>query len=344
MRLSRPAPLCSIAVAAATAVSAGMLLVAGSAGAYVGAAPTATVTEPVATPTPTPSTSTGPRFASITFGRSTWLGADSCVPYPGSPTLENAVAWLASQGLPASTGVVVDYTRETTRRCHGDIIYPSWADLHRMRTSYGTTVVSQSKTYLQWDSATTAEQFRVESCDTLATFRAHGHTRAWGMFNYPSNVRSTVAEDVVSRCFAFGRRYDSRITKKSEALVAPYLVKARSVTSGMCNNPALACYTIPVKNNRRYMLPSAVIPVLNPASDQYGVVQFYRFVTGARLTGSTTRWDCTSPDVRDHWVNRPEVYCYNDFQTIVRGRGAGVTFTDAVAVAQAWGRVPAEAG
>jgi hypothetical protein len=242
-------------------------------------------------------------------------------------------------------GVVVDKTPETDKFCDGSVItYPSWSDLAMLRDTYGFTAVSQSKTYDNWINAKTSAQVQEESCDTLAAFTAHGHSRAWGMFNAPNNLfdpsGTGLTQPVVDSCFAFGRAYATMPTTKSQALVSPYRIKTLSVTSGMCNNPALSCYTLTVKNNRRYMMPVQLSAMLNPAADQYSVVQFYRFVEGkGPVTGATT-WDCTSADPSDHWVTTPEVYCFSDYQAAIGMIGSGVTVTDPATVATAWGRIP----
>ncbi len=304
----------------------------------------------VSTPTNTFITVTSPAagapaYLSIMFGRSAYQQTASCKPLVGSRTLTDAVAYAAAQGKTSTGGVVTDKTPETGKFCEGSVItYPSWADLAMLRDNYGFTVVSQSKTYNNWINAKTAAQVQAESCGTLPIFQAHGHTRAWGMFNSPNNLfdpsGTGVTQPIINSCFAFGRAYAGVPSTKAQALVSPYRIKTLSVTSGMCNNPALPCYTLTVKNNRRYMTPSQLSSMLNPSSDQYSVVQFYRFVEGKSTATGATTWDCTSPDANDHWVTTPEVYCFNDYQAAIGMIGGGVTVTDPATVASAWGRLP----
>ena len=40
-------------------------------------------------------------------------------------------------------------------------------------------------------------------------------------------------------------------------------------------------------------------------------------------TASRIRWDCTSTNVRMHWTNDNERYCYQDWQAVVRAVQAG---------------------
>jgi hypothetical protein len=70
-------------------------------------------------------------------------------------------------------------------------------------------------------------------------------------------------------------------------------------------------------------------------------VQFYRFVTGS-YSSSHSSWDCSSPDWREHWVSRNELYCYDDFLRVMDAAQAavasGVVLADPHSVAVAWGR------
>jgi hypothetical protein len=75
----------------------------------------------------------------------------------------------------------------------------------------------------------------------------------------------------------------------------------------------------------------------------WNVAQFYQFVEGARqVTGDPyNAWDCTSPDWRQHWTARAELYCFVDFLGAVDQIEGQVVVTDPATVAEAWGRVPA---
>jgi hypothetical protein len=286
-----------------------------------------------------PPAPTGTTYASIMMGRAAYQAAEDCVPYAEAVSLERAIQWMSERGVPAVTGVVPKYTSATDQRqCQGYVLYPSWDDHKRFSELYGTVPVSQSQSYDSWAHLSTADQFRAESCGSLAEFENKGFSKAWGMFNYPNNFQPDISRTVVDDCFAFGRKYAYPTSTRESAMTAPHVMNTYSVTSGACNNPDLPCYSLGVKNNRRYMLPSKVIPYLNQTGDRYGVIQFYRFISGSRLAGSGVTWDCTSPDERDHFVTQPELYCFNDFQAILQARGSHVVFTDPATVATAWGR------
>lgn len=120
-------------------------------------------------------------------------------------------------------------------------------------------------------------------------------------------------------------------------------LRALSVTGGTCNVSTSACYRIDSSSLGRDVLPSAVAPLVKSPVGTYSIVQFYRFVTGARTTG-TLRWACLGADPRSHWTNRLEVYCFNDFQWIMRHRSSSAVVTDPATVAIAWGRKPASRG
>ena len=67
----------------------------------------------------------------------------------------------------------------------------------------------------------------------------------------------------------------------------------------------------------------------------------HRSVTGS-FSGTHSSWDCTSPDWRQHWVSRNELYCYSDFLQVMDAAQAavasGAVVTDPHSVALAWGR------
>ena len=122
----------------------------------------------------------------------------------------------------------------------------------------------------------------------------------------------------------------------------PYLVKTISVMGGRCNNRNLACYTMPVKNDRRTAPPARLGQILRPKANEWGVLQFYRIVEGSygRMGSSDIAWDCTSSDWRNRWTSAPEMYCRNSFLEALDGRSATAVNVDAAQVATAWGRNP----
>ena len=284
-------------------------------------------------------------YITITFGRSNWsvaTGATCNVIPSGARTLEQNVQDLAARGLMAQGGVVVDRTHATARECtEGQMLQPSWADLTRLRVNNGFTVVSQGMTYADMTKMTTDAQRYNESGATLPIFNSRGHTRAWGMFNYPNNKMDAAANRVVTKYFAFGRKYGTEINNRAAVMTYPYLVKTISVMGGRCNNVNLACYTMSVKNNKQMAPPERLSRILRPGADQWGVVQFYRIVEGSYgRMGASVAWDCTSSDWRNRWTSQPEIYCRNSFLEAIDGRSKTAVNADAVDVAKAWGRTP----
>lgn len=291
----------------------------------------------VVTPTVTTQAQTAPQaaYATIMFGRTGWQPANHCTPMPQTMTLGNAVDWLATQDLTAVGGLTTDRTAETSETCDANyILYPSWQQLEDLQARDGFDLVSQSATYTGWPQATTTAAIQAESCDTLPVFQQHGFNQAWGLFNPPDNHITPAQMSIVDQCFAFNRKYQAGIDQRAVTTTTPYTQGALSVTSGNCNDPALPCYTKPA-TGLRYTLPARIDQVLNSKPGTYNIVQWYRFVTGAKPSGGIT-WDCTSPNVADHWVSSSELYCYNDFQTAIQARAPGVIYTDPDTVAMAW--------
>lgn len=255
-----------------------------------------------------------PAYLTLLFGRALWEPVVDCRPVPGGVTLERVARELHARGLSATTSVVTGRTGDTTRRCeHTVMSYASWADLDHLRTDFGWTVVSNGATHEDITDLDRAGQ-RGESCGSLRTLEEHGHTRAWGLFGYGNDKRdATVQQEVVSRCFAFGRRYSTSVNKRAD-VAEPWFQNTFSVKSGMSAD----------------RLAKAMAP--NPG--EWRVVQVYRLVDGTRNVGRL-RWDCTG---EDHWTSRTELFCVDDFLAAVDRIPAGVTVTDPATVAEAWGR------
>lgn len=292
----------------------------------------------------TPPPTTG--FITIGFGRSQWsaaTGTDCNVIPVGARTLEQNLMDLQARGLKAQGGVIVNRTEPTERTCYQkQLLQPSWADLTRLRDNYGFTAVSQGMNYADMTKMSTDAQRFTESGATLPIFNAKGFTRAWGMFNYPNDKMNAEANRVVAQDFAFGRKYGTSINTRAQVMTYPYLVKTISVMGGRCNNRNLACYTMPVKNDKRTAPPARLGQILRPKANEWGVLQFYRIVEGSygRMGSSNIAWDCTSSDWRNRWTSAPEMYCRNSFLEALDGRSATAVNVDAAQVATAWGRNP----
>jgi hypothetical protein len=286
---------------------------------------------------------TSPSYLTISFGRTQWVQTDgTCKAMSGTVALDQVAAAMAQRGFSGVGNVIVNRTAESGFTCiSGYYLSPGWDQLATLRDSDGWTFVSASTSYRDLTTLSAAQQ-DAESCGSLDAFVAHGHTRAWGLFAYPDNrFSTTVQKNVVSTCFAYGRRYGRAVNVRT-TMTAPWFANADSVNGGSCNQSGAACYDVNGAP-RRYRSPLDLANrVAGIQPDGWLNVQFYRFVTGSRGTpsGSGFRWDCTSTDWRLHWTSKTEIYCYNDFLTMLDAVGAGVTVTDPATVAEAWGRTP----
>lgn len=296
-------------------------------------APVPVAAAPAATPP-----AAQPSFLTITLGRTQWVQTDrSCQPKPNSVALDAVARDLAARDIAAVGNVVVNRISETTRSCwRGYTLHPSWRDLAALRTDFGWSFVSAGQSYRIMTTLTPSEQY-AESCGSLSAFTTRGHNRARGLFAYPNNkFTDEIQANVVSTCFAFGRRYGEGPTPSTVAF--PFYQRSKSVNGGRCNDPQLPCFTINVRNDRRYTSPEYLKALAAPGPGEWATIQWYRFVTGTVQDGSVFEWDCRSADWRLHWTSDPETYCYRDFLSVVDAIPATVTVTDPLTVAQAWGR------
>jgi len=278
-------------------------------------------------------------YVTIMFGRT--IFAPSCAPRAGMRTLFQTADDLRSLGLSAVGGVVVDRIGETERRCVNGVTYPTWADLTRLRSAYRWTFVSQGMTYSDMTAFTTDDERFQESAATLPVLAERGHRQAWGLFNYPNDKQDAASQAIVTEYFSFGRLYTRTpaVNPRSALTTYPYQLVTLDTLGGQCNNPDLPCYDFPVRSDRRTTPLPEVVKVLRPKPGEYGVVQFYRLVSGKSGTmGQPGAWDCTSPDWRNRWTGQPENYCRNTFLSALRMRNKAAVVTTPDAVAMAWGR------
>jgi hypothetical protein len=281
----------------------------------------------------TPATATeSPPFVTILFSRSQWGATEFCKVPAGAVTLDHVAGDLAARGWTGTGSVVLSYIKEWGLTCTRGGLYPDWRTLQRLHTQHRWQFVSHSRTYADLTKIPPAQQW-AESCGSLPTLRAHGFLRGWGLFAYPNNRFTwSIQQNVVSRCFSFGRRYSDRVNTRA-AMVPPRFANAWSVNGGACNLSWLPCFT---KNTPyRYVNPWRLVALLQVRPGQWAVVQFYTLVTGSKLTGPTT-WDCTSTDWRRHFSSRTEIYCWNDYQTVLRSIPAAAMVTDPATVASSW--------
>jgi hypothetical protein len=288
---------------------------------------------------------TGSAYLTIMLGRAAYAQAldRSCqVTTDQSKTLLDVATELAARGLSATVPITLSQIQEATHECVGGIVYASWQDLAQLRDVDGWDAVPRGPTN---DVITgLAGQALVDAtCGVLPAFYAHGYPDAWGLYAYPQNRFTTADQQVVSSCYAYGRRYTDAGYSNHMPLPAPYWQHTVSVNGGQCNNTALACSSdANVKNNRRYMLPSTLDAGVRTAPDSWASIQFYRFVTGQYGSMSTPAgqpaWDCSGTDPRPHWSHLPETYCWNDFLAFLDGLPAGVIDASPADVAREYNR------
>lgn len=285
--------------------------------------------------TQTPSVAAPPPFVTVLFSRSQWAVHENCVALPGAVTLEAVAADLDARGWIGTGSVVTSRIGTTRMRCSGTVLYPTWSILERLRTEHGWQSTSHSATYANLTRLTREGQL-AESCGTLTTLAAHGFGRAWGMFSYPHDRSTAIQWDVVSTCFAFGRRYSARRNTVGNT-TAPWWGRVRSVNGGACHDSTASCYSVDTRY--RYADPSLIASFVGVRGGEWAVVQFHKLVTGSRLSGGV-RWDCTASDWRRHFTSRTELYCWNDYALILGGIPDGAVVTDPVTVARSWNANP----
>jgi hypothetical protein len=285
---------------------------------------------------------TGPGYLTIQFGRSIEGSYTSpgCVPVPGILRLDQAVADLHALGLTATGTVNVDRASTPAEDCTNGDIYATWSDLQGLNATYGFQVVSEGLNHHDITKETKPEQL-AESCGSLPDFANEGFTRAWSEFAYPDDKYTTaIQKSVVSTCFAYGRVYSYTPTINVRSKVkAPWFEQADNVLGGECNVKGMPCYSLTTTKGRHYTNPAGWASVLkNETGGQWDDLQFYQLVAGSSDQSTTFSWDCTSPNWQLHWTSHNEMYCLNDFETIIASIQPGIVVTDPATVAVAWGR------
>lgn len=291
-----------------------------------------------------------PSYVTIQFGRSIEGSYTNpgCVPVPGILRLDTVVADLSALGLTAIGTVNVDRAGTMSEDCVNGDIYANWADLQALQATYGFDVVSEGLNHnsITGDTpppATGPGSQIDESCGSLPTFTSEGFPNADGEFAYPDDMHTpTIQRQVVSTCFDYGRVYSyTPIVNRRASLKAPWFEKADNVLGGECNVQGMACYTLTTTVGRHYTNPAGWAAILrNETSNQWDDLQFYQLVTGASHQSTQFSWDCTSTNWKLHWTSHTEMYCLNDFLTIIAAIKPGVIDTTPSAVAKAWGRMP----
>ncbi len=291
---------------------------------------------------PVTAKATGPAYVTIQFGRSIEGSYTSpgCVAVPGILRLDQAVADLHSLGLMAVGTVNIDRASTASEDCTSGDIYANWSDLHNLNSSYGFQVVSEGLNHHDITTETPSQQ-KAESCGSLPDFNNEGFTRAWSEFAYPDDMYTTaIQRNIVSTCYAYGRIYSyTPVINMRSTMAAPWFEQADNVLGGECNVKTLPCYSLGTTKGRHYTNPNGWAGELKrETGDEWDDLQFYQLVSGSSDMSSTFSWDCTSPNWKLHWTSHNEMYCLNDFMTIVDSIQPGVLDVDPATVATAWGR------
>ncbi len=306
---------------------------------------TLTVSYPGDVPPPPPPPAASSAYLTIMLGRAAYeqtLDRSCQVTTDQSKTLFDVAAELAARGMRATVPITLSQIQESTHECVGGIVYASWQDLAQLRDVDGWDAVPRGPTN-DVITGLSGQALINATCGVLPTFYAHGYPDAWGLYAYPQNRFTTADQQVVSTCYAYGRRYTDAGYSNHMPLPAPYWQHTVSVNGGQCSQSAMACFADPnVKNDRRYMLPVALDAGVRTAPNSWASIQFYRFVTGMYGSSSSPAgepaWDCSGADPRTHWSHLPETYCWNDFLVFLDGLPAGVVIASPADVARAYGR------
>ncbi|GAA1295770.1 hypothetical protein Psi02_11640 [Planotetraspora silvatica] len=292
---------------------------------------------------------TNGRYVTLLMSRSQWAATDGlCRPLRGAVPLDEAARQFKARGFAATGTVVVDRTLDQGRQCLSELVdYANWADLAGLRDTYGWTFVSHSMSYRDMTLLTPADQ-RAESCGSLTPLAAHGHTRAWGLFIYPNDKQTAqIQQDVVSTCFAFGRKYGTGLNTPPGTpggLAAPYFQSTWSIPGGKCADQTLPCSRwVPSPNgvnDYAYASPDRLADFLKGYPGSWRSLQAYRFVRGTHIVnpGQGESWDCNGSDWRTHWTGSAEAYCLTDFLTALSAARGQATVADPATVAESWGR------
>ncbi|MDX6592475.1 MAG: hypothetical protein QOJ13_1671 [Gaiellales bacterium] len=288
-------------------------------------------------PPPPPPTNNKGAYLTLMFSRSAITAADGCTAIDNVARLDTVIApELQRRGLVGTGTVQTGVTSENARGCiHSKrTLSASWSDLASLRDTFGWRFVSHSRSFAtNLANLSHAEQVS-ETCGTLDDLRAHGHTRADGLFAYPNNKWSVeVQTNVVSKCFAFGRQYGFGPTQKGSATAFPHWQRTQGIGGGHCNDPSLACFNL--NTIIPYRSPERIAgEIASLSSGEWLTLQSYVLVTGQE----PGLWDCTGADWREHWTTDAERYCWNDYQKILDAIPSNVKVTDPKTVAVAWGR------
>jgi hypothetical protein len=296
-----------------------------------------------------PAAAAGP-FATLLFSRSEITAADDCVANStGIARLDTTVApFLTQLGMSGTGTLTTDKTLTNAFFCTHvrSSLTASWNAARQLASQRGWSFTSHTATYPANTTTLSPTRAEAETCGSARTLDAQGVPGGHGMISYPGaqGQPTQLHSQYGARCFAWGREYGSSgLTFASAGTTAPYWQHTLATNGGACNVSTASCYTIASTGSKRYQLPSKFINVVNGLDPgEWFTLQSYVLVTGRSPSYRTSpiRWDCTSTNVRLHWTNDNERYCYSDWQRIVRVIDArtDITVTDPLTVGIAFGR------
>jgi hypothetical protein len=314
--------------------------------------------------------STGTGYLTLSFGRSVYeqFNKTGCtIPTPGAMTLDQVLGQLYSltPSLTAVGNVIIDRTSSTsTNTCVGNNSYPTWAQLSQWQSEYGFNVTSDGETYAALGGAGAISfpytspvngmvipDLNTEICGSLSVLAQHGFN-AVGMFDYPDNhLTDSIQLSTTANCFDFGRVY--YVGRNIQALDGTgvahngggdtgsqyWYAKTVSINGGDCNdpNPADTCHDIKTAT-RQYENVPELEALVKVDPGEWVNLQAYRLVTGSNINSTSNSWDCTSPNWYDHWTGQSELFCDNDYLSVMSSIPSTTVVTDPATVATAWGR------
>jgi hypothetical protein len=249
----------------------------------------------------------------------------------GVHSLLETAELLAAKNVKVTSTVVPGWTQPVDVTCRNRAsLVASWEQHTLLREQYGWHATSHGLDKIPLTGLTPAEQ-EEQICGSIEAMETQGMTGADAFFNFPENKRTTEIEAIAETCFTFGRKYvgPTRGPNLMADVLDRELIGTHSVAGGTCPG----CERT---HRQDYRQPAQMIEAMlgEPEDETWGVILFYKLVEGARLSGFE-QWDCTSLDAADHWTNQGEVYCLDDFETIVDGlNDAGVEWVNPADVAE----------
>lgn len=244
-------------------------------------------------------------------------------------TFAQKVNTLADRGMPLTGINVYDWTGNSTPLTISGNTYATWPQLTDLVQSRGGALASEGRNHQQLSTMTPAERWN-DTCGLQSDYRARG-LNVSGMYAYAGGpFQAEYQRTLVSQCFAFGRKYGTRVNTMSK-LAAPWLLNVWSLNGG-CAKGAGTCFG--KQPPQRYTTPETLLTGLTPNKGQVAVLQIYHLLTGK---GST--WDCTSAA---HQTARTEDYCLEDVLAFLDGLPADIRFATIDDLAAAVGRGPGQ--